>query len=238
MLGTSVPEPNKQRDRIFVCSAGLDADAEQLVRIYPLGVRNPPKRWHVYSVPVDRNPHDSRPESWQLSGDRSVENHPNINSLFTPQGEWTDRVEQRKVLSQFLVTSIAEANNRKLSLAILQPNILDFRLQRNPSEEDTFTFDIFNGHPDPARERFPYIPRMRIAAPTKQGYNDLQIREWGVFELIRKNYHDKLQHMTNEDQMSYVLGGLHLTKPRSLLIGNMNNQRTVWLVISVLPITF
>ena len=65
MLGTTVPEPNSD-GRIFVCSAGVSAEYRSLVRLYPLARKNVPRRWGIYRVPVERNPKDSRPESFQV----------------------------------------------------------------------------------------------------------------------------------------------------------------------------
>lgn len=58
------------------------------------------------------------------------------------------------------------------------------------------------------------------------------LRDWGVYELMRK--HNNLTDMSDTERRRYVGQALRLDDTCSLLVGNMNNQRTAWLVISVL----
>lgn len=51
------------------------------------------------------------------------------------------------------------------------------------------------------------------------------LRDWGCFEFMRKQGDDRRYEL-------HSALGLHNNSP--LLVGNMNNQRTAWLVISVL----
>ncbi len=60
----------------------------------------------------------------------------------------------------------------------------------------------------------------------------VMLRDWGVYELMRKN--NNLALITESERRKYVGGALHLDESCSLLVGNLNNQRNAWLVISVL----
>jgi len=222
MLGTTVPEPTKSDGRIFVCSAGISEELG-LIRIYPLARRNVPRRWSTYQVPLERNNSDSRKESWKLRGDRSEGCHEQINNLFKNVGALrpTDRIG---LLSKHVVGSIQEANSRKLSLAILQPEIDDLDFSHNPESPDSPMLTLFDPVPRPesGAKRFPHIPRLHFRDDC--GRHHLMIRDWGCFEWMRKN----------PSRYKELPQCLSLNQDSSLLIGNFNRHRTSWLIISVI----
>lgn len=231
MLGTTVPEPNKTDNRVFVCSAGFSRTLRSLIRVYPLARRRAPARWSVSTVKLERNPKDSRIESFKLAADRTVENHDRINNAF-----WiTDTLGpgyRAELLSPYTVESIAEANARRLSLAMVHPSEMELEFEHNPSSPDSPQLALFDppGAPEIGARRFPYIPRLRFR--DSAGDHRLMLREWGVYELMRK--HNNLTAMSESERKQYVGAALHVDQPCSLLIGNLNNQRNAWLVISVL----
>lgn len=230
MLGTTVPEPNSD-GRVFVCSAGYSATMRSLVRLYPLGGYGAPKRWSVNTVPLGRNPKDSRIESFQLVGDRSPERHRHINRVIdctgsVPQGDRAD------LLRRCAVGSIAEANDRRLSLAIVHADAMELEFEHNPASPDSpqlALFDVPGAEPSGAR-RFPFIPKLHFN--DEAGHHRLSLRDWGAYELMRKN--NNLAHMSEGGRRDYMAGALYLDPSCSLLIGNQSNRRTSWLVISVL----
>lgn len=222
MLGTTVPEPTKSDGRVFVCSAGVSPELG-LIRIYPLARRNIPKRWHTYRVPLERNPKDSRKESWQVRGDRSQGAHERINMMFEEVGEMK-RTQRRPTLDKYVVESIHEANSRKLSLAILQPKIGELDFDFNPESPDSPMLKLFDVVQEERQgaKRFPYIPRLHFR--DEAGPHHLMIRDWGCFEWMRK-YPSRYKELPN---------CLNLNDDSSLLIGNFNQHRTSWLIISIL----
>ena len=223
MLGTTVPEPTKTDGRVFVCSAGISPDFG-LVRIYPLARRNIPRRWHTYRVPVERNKNkDNRPESWKVQGDRIGEAHENINDVFEPVGE-IKPAQRADLLSKHVVGSIAEANERRMSLAILQPKIGELDFEHNPESPDSPMLTLFDigSRPTEGAKRFPYIPRLHFK--DEAGPHHLMVRDWGCFEWMRK-YPGRYTELPQ---------CLRLNEDSSLLIGNFNRHRNSWLIISVL----
>lgn len=225
MLGTTVPEPNSD-GRVFVCSAGVSRERRSLVRLYPLARRNIPRRWRIYRVPVQLNPADSRPESYKVatSVDRLPGMHEAINRHFTEIGT-VRPADRARLLESFWVGSIAEANARRLSLAIVRPRALDLYFEHNPTSPDSPQMALFDdGQPKPTAgaRRVPFIPRLRFRDET--GEHRLMLRDWGCYELMRK----MPERRTEMDRF------LHLGPSSSLLIGNLNHHRTSWLVISVL----
>lgn len=233
MLGTTVPEPNSD-GRVFVCSAGVSPQLRSLIRIYPLARRNAPTRWSVNSVKLERNRTDSRPESWKLAGNREPGAHERINDVFENEGAVSPK-ERADLLARYAVDSITEANEKRLSLAVIHPDEMALEFEHNPASPDSPELALFDVEPrtETGARRFPYIPRLTFRDPAgPKRPHRLMLRDWGVYELMRK--HNNLTSMTDTQRRDYVGKALHLDPSCSLLIGNLNNQRNAWLVISVL----
>lgn len=226
MLGKTVPEPTRRDGRIFVCSAGYSATLRSLVRIYPLARRNTPPRWSSSTVKLIRNPDDSRMESFKLDADRRPDAHEHINNSFQVTG-MVPPAARAELLRRCVVGSIDEANakHNRLSLAIIQPDQAELFFEHNPDSPDSPELTLFDVQPRPTEgaKRFAYIPRLRFRDETKEWR--LMLRDWGCFEFMRKQGDDKRFQLTD---------ALHLGPKSSLLLGNFNQHRTSWLVISVL----
>lgn len=223
MLGTTVPEPSSD-GRVMVCSAGFSYELRAMLRVYPLARAGVPRRWGKFRVPLERNPKDSRAESWKIAGDRSVEVHSGINERFESVGSCSDS-ERDWMLGRFGVESIQKANERRLSLAIIQQDSAP-RLEFDESRDspDSPQLRLFDGPVEVSgAKRFPYIPRLSFE--DQDGAHRLMLRDWGVYEFMRKNPHQEYDKLA---------GALRLSENRPLLVGNMSNQRMAWLVISVL----
>lgn len=223
MLGKTVPEPQSD-GRIFVCSAGVSPQMKQLLRIYPLGRFGAPKRWSVNQVSLERNPTDSRPESWKRHNPtRGAEGDTNpdmatLRSAYPVGGRST-------LLAPYAVASIREANARRLSLAVLHPDNYDLDFDHNPDSPDSPQLALFDsGKPTPqGAKRFAFIPRLRFR--DEDGEHRLMLRDWGCFEWMRKE---------GDGRRHNLVSNLRLSPSSSLLVGNFNRHRTSWLVISVL----
>lgn len=224
MLGTTVPEPNSD-GRVFVCSAGYSRELRQLVRIYPLARKHAPRRWTINRVRLERNPRDSRAESWQVAADRTPGHHDHINDAFEPACS-VARPDRAGLLDAVTVGSIAEANAQRLSLAVIHPHREpSLFFEHNPDSPDSPELRLFPvGDESPqGAKRFAFIPRLGFT--DDGGDHALMLRDWGCFEFMRKH----------GDGRRHELGrALHIGAESSLLVGNISNQRTAWLVISVL----
>jgi hypothetical protein len=222
MLGTTVPEPIKSDGRISVCSAGFSAELG-LVRIYPLARRGVPNRWNTYRVPLENNPKDSRTESWKLKADRHGASFERINREFVQVGSLNPG-QRAEALRKHVVGSVAEANARKMSLAIIEPQFGDLDFDYNPESPDSPELKLFNvgEAPREGSKRFPYIPRLHFN--DEDGHHHLQVRDWGVYEWMRK-FPDRYRELPN---------CLNLNANSSLLVGNFLQHRNSWLIISVL----
>jgi hypothetical protein len=224
MLGKTVPEPNGD-GRVFVCSAGVSRELDTLIRIYPLARHNAPPRWSVSRVRLERNPRDSRRESWKLAGDRTPGAHEQINGIFERTGEIAERT-RAELLERYAVESLRAANEARLSLAVIHPceaPLLQF--DHNPESPESPQLSLFEpeGRPMEGAKRFAFIPRLQFA--DRDGFHSLTLRDWGCFEFMRK-HGDERRH-----ELRVALG---LDGDCSLFVGNQNHRRTGWLVISVL----
>ncbi len=229
MLGTTVPEPRSD-GRVFVCSAGVSGQLRTLLRVYPLARSQIPRRWHTYTVRLERPPlgHDSRWESWQVAGNRSQTKHHDINQVFVEQcSQPVSRDHRFGLLDKLRMDSIQESNKRRLSLAIVRPlQAPEVTWEHRPDDPLSPQLALFDDVPPEVlgSARFEWIPRLRFR--DGGGEHHLMIRDWGCFELMRKQgYEYARENLPN---------ALHIGSDSALLVGNLNNQRSAWLVISIL----
>lgn len=224
MLGKTVPEQRRSDGRTFVCSAGYHPDLG-LARIYPLSMRHAPADWSVSDVVLQRNPKDSRAESWQLAGDRTPEHHDDINlRAFDVTGEVARADRAGLVPERHYVSGIAQANAERRSLALLRPAGFEVVWTRPDSTPvDMHQMELITAADAGATAKWDRIPRLRFSDSSE---HLLQVREWGLYELIRKR--------GAEYAAADTARALHLTKDSVLLVGNVNQHRTSWLVIKVL----
>lgn len=223
MLGKTVPEPNSD-GRVFVCSAGVSATMRGLVRVYPLSRLGSPRRWTINTIALELNPKDNRAESFKIAGDRSVDNHDHINVGIRSTGDYP-RAARAELLKPYEVASIREANDRRLSLAVVHPLDVELGFEHNPESPDSPQLSLFDLEPRPTEggKRFAYIPRLKFS--DVDGEHNLMLRDWGCFEFMRKH---------GDERRGELRYALHLDNGCSLLVGNLNRHRNSWLVISVL----
>lgn len=224
MLGKTVPETNSD-GRQFVCTAGYSLELKQPIRIYPMARRNCPTRWSISRIPLERNSSDSRNESWKIKGDRRPGPHEHINNVISVLPGKASPETQREIIAAMTVSSLKEANNRRLSLCVIQPQeIPTMRFDEVTAVEMTALPDLFGMRPDlPVKQRFRWQPRLKFR--DVDGAHDLMLRDWGCYELMRKRGAGYCIVSLSE--------ALNLLTSPPLLCGNFNQHRTTWLVIGV-----
>ena len=207
MLGRTTPEESKKHG-LVVCSAGYSKELRGFVRIYPIGMFEKIPRWSVCSAHLRRNNGDSRIESWRIQEDKQpvIQGKENKDSEFD-------------FLQSMASDSIADLNNQRKSLGIIKPENMSFSFSKMKHGAERQLQLLEGGRPDEMR------PRVQFS--DKSGFHDLQLRDWGSNIFINKNpgYEYK------------VWDALKLTDPsyeHIFFVGNMNNHRNNWLVISVI----
>lgn len=201
-----------------MCSAGYSRELRQMLRIYPLPIRNGMHQWSIYSIDLERNAQDSRFESWALKG-RSLESAGVTGNV--------RRYAERDFLESLVSPSIAFLNENRRSLGLIRPGQLSGHYARRESTNDPRQGVLF----EYCDKRFgasaiDVIPMLRFS--DADGEHDLQVRELGAYEFLRKNRGSATSlwrnyRLTDSDYD-------HL-----LFVGNMNCFRNSWLIINVLP---
>jgi len=69
VLGNAVPDEISDH-RKTVCTAGY-SPKHGLIRVYPVPPGTSMKRWHVVEISLERNPQDTRVESWKIQDSKA-----------------------------------------------------------------------------------------------------------------------------------------------------------------------
>lgn len=218
-LGRTVPEESKKYGA-KVCMAGVSPEVGSLMRVYPLPVQNPIQIRHQCVLELERNRLDSRRESWKLS-DRSAKIIVSHKPVMTKE-------TIASYLGDYIVESIDELNNRRMSLGVIeliQPQGFFRERKGVVSANQGMLFEITDkifgaGSIDIA----PYIGFWDQTGK----HHDLQIREWGCYEWIRKH--------RNEAYLLWKNLKLDRNEPLWAIVGNQANRLTSWLIISTFTI--
>jgi len=211
-LGRTVPEASTKYG-VKVCMAGYSPELRQLMRVYPLPVQNPIRARHSCVMELDRNPNDSRAESWKLA-DREAP------IQVSPKPIEADRIAS--MMEPLTSKSIDELNAARRSLGVLVARSYAGSFTPRKGAVNPLQGTLF----DVVDQTFgagsidltPYLEFDDDAGKLHR----LQIREWGCYEYLRKHRHDATG-------LWKALG--FDGSPVLLVVGNMNNQRTAWLVI-------
>jgi len=218
MFGRTVPEKS-QKYGVTVCGAGYSPEIRSFIRIYPLPIRCKIESRDMVTVEVDRSKHDSRHESWALK-DR------NEKSVSGSLGKMT-KEEIRQILEK-RVTTLDNLNDAKASLGVIKPDNFDVEMKTRAAIQDPNQMSLFDEFEETITFKtssdyfkIPYL----VTSEGKQKH--LQLREWGIYELMRKN--------PTKINAEYVSNALHIGKDKDVffIVGNMNQFKTVWLVIKV-----
>lgn len=228
VLGNSVPDIISD-NRITVCTAGY-SKAYGLIRIYPVPPVSRMKRWNVVKVPLERNPTDTRAESWKTQGSKSEWER--LADKIELKEVITDRDKRFAVLddlhSRFGVRCVEDLNDRKASLGVVRPEVLSCHMEKRDDYESEAQTTLGSSIPFLTIKNYPLKPLMEYRCPecrTKNPHSQ-QVVEWGIFEWMRRN----------PTEANKVWENLHIGEAgydHSILVGNMALHRNSFMVISV-----
>lgn len=209
MLGRTVPEQSKKHG-LVVCSAGYSKELRQFMRVYPITMLTRIARWNTCRLAVQRSVHDCRVESWRLQEPTDI----TITGKANREAEYAH-------LAKMASGSIAELNEQRASLGIIKASKLGYRFDgMKPSEE--LIPDMF------PMTKTQQQKRPRLTFTDSMGEHDIQLRDWGSYEFLRKQPAEK-HHL--------LWSALHLENAdydHLLFVGNHNHHRNNWLVIGVI----
>jgi hypothetical protein len=216
-LGRTVPEESKKYGH-KVCMAGFSAEMRALLRVYPLPVVNPVRAGQIHRMELDRNPCDSRMESWRLR-DRS--------HIPETSGRWAVADIVSHLRRYHMAGSIRELNDARRSLGVIEAHNVLPEFDRRSTARDPEQLELFETCDATfganAIHLMPYLQFDDADGPHR-----LQVREWGCYEWIRKNPATASQVW---DNLQIAKGGSSL-----IVIGNMANARNSWLIIKTYPV--
>ena len=216
MLGRTKPAVSKKYGKT-VCSAGYSRELRQFIRVYPLPKTSTIKRWDVCRIPLMRSKYDSRIESWRLNNERT--NNEDVVDIVSH----ADKASEFDYLES-MSTNIKLLNDQRMSLGIVRPDYFEpHYMDMQPTEERQLNLDIGEALVDDR-----YRPKIMFSS---NGDHDLQVLDWGCHEFIRKRIN------TGKNNAEELWGALHLNDDsyeHLFFVGNQNNRRNSWLIVSVI----
>jgi hypothetical protein len=231
ILGRAVPVllPDQRKT---ICTAGYSHELG-FVRIYPTFYYDDIHLWDIVSINVKKESRDSRSESWKkLTG-----------SEFKKIGSLKDDKKGKETLLESICQNMCthDLNEEKRSLAVIKPEIVECHFKEISDTEDgeLVTMSLVEFFSPPVKKKrkplqvksnFNVIPYVRYNCSencrTQKPHNQ-QILEWGAYKWIQKN----------PDNIDQVWRNFHLSDDewyKYFFIGNLRDQRTSWLIISIL----
>lgn len=227
ILGRGVPEQISD-GRITVCVAGW-CESIGFIRLYPSRVDSPLKVWNIVNVEVERNPKDTRHESWKFPDSRT--GWENINQHMEVTGCF-GREHRIGLLDSVKSDCVLDVNARRDSLGVIHPVIRRSYLAVNKLYASAHQplFSIMEHADVPTKRDHVTEPRFCFtcggSCKTKQPH-DMQLLDWGCYRWMQKHPEDSQQIWANMG-----IGSPDWT--HYFLVGNQANQRTSYMVINVL----
>ncbi len=227
VLGSAAPDEISD-NRKTVCTAGY-SPKYGLIRVYPVPPGTPMKRWDVVEIPLERNPQDTRNESWKIQGSKSewdklrfkITVHETLS-----RSKWIALLNDMH--KKYGVECIQDLNDERSSLGFIKPREFQQRFEKRKKHERNVQTTLFSQEPFLTIHNYDVQPRMtyRCSGCKSKNPHDQQILEWGVYEWIRKN----------PDKIEQVWKNLHIGESgydTSFLVGNMFLHRSSFMIISI-----
>lgn len=243
--GKTYPELSRRYSET-VCTAGVRADGSP-IRLYPVPLRylndeNQYKLWDWIDVPV-RKAEDTRPESFKIRADGIR----HIDRVPTDDNEWAGRREviSRDTSWHFADVGALKAAQRECgrSFGFVAPGSIEGIYLRRKSAQEEAEYNAKIEEIQAQRDMF--LPeykelgfrrqeiRLQWRCPIRcpecaNGPHDMQVLDWGLIELARKNRWDwdlakrRLEEIANLDTHDF-----------RLFLGNMKAHPTAFTIVGL-----
>ena len=227
VLGNAVPDEISDH-RKPVCTVGY-SPKHGLMRVYPVPPSASMKRWNVVEVQIQRNPQDTRAESWKIVGSKSEWD--NLDSKII-QRDQLNRKKQIDLLTElfekFGVDCVQDLNDKRISLGLIKPKVLGYQFKKRKNHQSTVQTTLLSEDLFLTIRNYEFQPRIqyRCSGCKSKTTHDQQLLEWGVYEWMRKN----------PNKMEQVWENMSFTKPtyeKMFLVGNMARRRSSFMIVSV-----
>ena len=226
VLGNAVPDEISD-GRKAVCTAAF-SEERGLMRIYPVPTDAGMKRWNVVSVPLERNPQDSREESWKIQGSKAE--WPTLSQKIKVARTLSKR-ERLDLFSRLKKEHgygcIEDINEQRTSLGVIVPEILGKKFEKRKDVDTSVQTTLVNKDLFMTVRNYAIRPVVSYRCPDCKSKNPHRqgVLEWGAYEWLRK-----------EENPDRLWDNLRLADPeydRAFLVGNMNLHRSSFMIISV-----
>ncbi len=226
ILGRSSPDKLSD-NRVSVCAAGYSRTVG-FVRLYPTKMDSPLKVWNIVTVPVERNPQDSRAESWKIHGSKSEWEH--LSDKIEVVGELRGK-DRLLLLNPIVSKCVKDLGDQGRSLGIIMPSSRKCYFKLRDDFDPAIQMTLFGETSTPNKHGYRLQPRATYRCQEcrqSQGH-DQQILEWGVYEWMRKN-------PGKEEQVWENLFWREKQQEILFLVGNQARRPSSFMVISILRV--
>lgn len=224
VLGRAAPEPIRD-GRETVCLGGY-SPTKGWIRIYPTQKRmsDSLRRWNIVSVPVENDPsHDSRDESYKIVG--SKEDWDVLHEKVDKVGR-LDKPERMQLVHELAGDCPAELNNNHQSLGLVDPAQI-IKTDLKPTNRNGVQVDLMENKLKGKNDyKYKLYIKYRCKNCIQKNPHDQQTIEWGVH-----------RYWDEHDDFDGVVDALELQNSdwkKYFFVGNLNNQRTAYIIISII----
>jgi hypothetical protein len=224
ILGRAVPETIKN-GRTTICTAGYSKSLG-FVRIYPTKHTSPLTQWNIVKVPVERDPRDTRRESWKIQGSKSEWGRLDEKIEIIDGIRREDRLN---LIANLVDDCVKNINDEMRSFGIVKPTIKERYFSETADYDPSIQTTLFGPPPPKSKKQYPEIPKIKYCCSKCRAEkpHDMTVLEWGFYEWLRKH----------PDKIDQVWENALLDSPSHeifFLLGNMLRYRNAFLIISVL----
>lgn len=229
ILGRAAPEELSD-GRQTTCT-GAWCPERGFIRLYPVKPRAGLfKRWDRIRAEVERNPDDTRHESWKIKG-RKPKQEEKIEVI----GRYP-REKRATLLNQLSDECVEDISSAKRSLGIVSPDQIE-GIEFVPWEDDDTPgkqaklFEEIESERVETRDEFPHNIKVKYeceSCKTRQGHHRQTLLEWGAYIGSKK------VRSTDQLERNYRLNRENYR--HWLFVGNMNQYKSQFIVISLIPI--
>lgn len=184
VLVKAAPNWSQKHKQYEICTAGI-SETEGWLRLYPFPEKEMLRKdvhvWDIIELETARTTEDPRLESRKI----------NAESI-TKMGHIESRKERRNLLSRIAESSLELPLSQKRSLALIKPNIEDFKIVKRPPESKQLTLEGHLIKLHPYGEVGLYY---KWSCPTpcrfcKGKYHQMECFDWGA-NILYARYEDE-----------------------------------------------
>lgn len=222
VLGRAAPEPIRD-GRHTVCLGGYSR-SHGYIRLYPTQMwMDNCRRWNVVSVPVEKPTQDNRDESYKIAG--SKEDWGDLHKKIKHVDELS-KEEQIRLVDELANDCTIRLNENRVSLGLVEPaEIMDVYIDENANNTVQMDLEMNERKGKTDYPQDLYI-KYRCRNCSAKSFHRQHTIEWGVYRYWDKN--------NDVEGVIDALGFSNDNMNHYFFVGNLNNEREAYIIISVL----